>query len=137
MGGPLQLIAGGSGVVPLMAMLRHREAMRSAVATRLLYSSRSYDDIIYRDELARMVRTSKAFELTYTLTRSQPASWAGYQRRIDTDMLRDVVWPREQRPLTFICGPTAMVEAAANDLVRLGHDATQIKTERFGATGGT
>lgn len=136
MGGPLLLVAGGSGIAPLMAMLRHRAATGSTAPTRLLYSSRSLDDVIYRDELARIASDGSGIELTYTLTRSQPADWAGYRRRIDTEMLREVAWARERQPQTFICGPTEFVETAAAGLVALGHAPARIKTERFGATGG-
>ncbi len=135
MGGPLLLIAGGSGIVPLMAMIRHRAAVGSTVATRLLYSARSSEDLIYHDELDRLVSSTTMLEVLYTLTRVQPPGWTGYQRRIDTDMLREVAWPPEQHPLMFICGPTPFVEAAATSLVALGHEAERIKTERFGPTG--
>ncbi len=135
MGGPLLLIAGGSGIVPLMAMLRHRVAVGSTVATRLLYSSRSFEDVIYRDELDRLVKDTSMLEVVQTLTRVQPPGWTGYHRRIDTQMLREVAWPPEQRPLTFICGPTPFVETAAASLVALGHDPARVKTERFGPTG--
>ena len=135
MGGPLLLVAGGSGMVPLMAMLRHRAAAGGSVATRLLYSSRSYEDVIYRDELDRLVRNTTMLEVVHTLTRVQPPGWTGYQRRVDTEMLREVAWPSDQRPLTFICGPTPFVESAAASLVRLGHEPGRIKTERFGPTG--
>jgi len=135
MGGPLLLVAGGSGIVPLMAILRHRSAVGSTVATRLLYSSRSYDDVIYRDELTRLTADASGLETIYTLTRAQPSGWTGYRRRIDREMLREVAWSDERRLLAFICGPTPMVEAAATSLAELGHDATRIKTERFGPTG--
>ena len=135
LGGPLLLVAGGSGIVPLMAMLRHRAAAGSTVPTRLLYSSRSDADIIYRDELDRLVRSSTMLEVVHTLTRAQPPGWTGYHRRIDTDMLRDVAWPSEQHPLMYICGPTPFVETAAASLVTLGHDPGRVKTERFGPTG--
>jgi ferredoxin-NADP reductase len=135
MGGPLLLVAGGSGIVPLMAMLRHRGAVGSTVATRLLYSSRSLEDVIYRDELERLVRSTTMLEIVQTLTREQPPGWTGYARRIDLEMLRDVAWPPEQRPLVFICGPTPFVETAAASLVALGHEPGRIKTERFGPTG--
>lgn len=137
MGGPLLLIAGGSGIVPLMAMLRHRATVGSTVATRLLFSSRSYEEVIYRDELERLVETSTHLEVIQTLTRMQPPGWRGYSRRIDADLLREVVWPVEQRPLTFICGPTLFVETAADNLVTLGYEPGHIKTERFGPTGAT
>ncbi|HEU5226330.1 MAG TPA: ferredoxin reductase [Ktedonobacteraceae bacterium] len=133
--GPLLLIAGGSGIVPLMAMLRYRAAVSSTVATRLLSSSRSFEEVIYRDELERLVKTSPHLEVIQTLTRKQPPGWKGYHRRIDRALLHEVAWPLEQRPLTFICGPTAFVETAAEHLVSLGYEPGQIKTERFGPTG--
>jgi ferredoxin-NADP reductase len=135
-GGPLLLIAGGSGVCPLMAMLRHRAAQNSAVPVRLLYSARSLDDVIYRDEIDRLAVKGTGLEVAYTLTRSQPPDWLGFRRRIDPAMLAEFAWTPEQRPLTFICGPTPLVESAAEALVQLGHDAAHIKTERFGPTGG-
>jgi ferredoxin-NADP reductase len=135
LGGPLLLIAGGSGIVPLMAMIRHRAAMGSTVPTRLLYSSRSDTDIIYRDELDRLVRSTKGLEVVYTLTRAQPPGWTGYHRRIDADLLREVGWPSDQRPLIYICGPTPFVESAATSLVTLGNEPGRVKTERFGPTG--
>jgi ferredoxin-NADP reductase len=135
MGGPLLLVAGGSGIVPLMAMLRHRAALGSTIATRLLYSSRSYEDVIYRDELERLERSSTMLEVVQTLTRVQPPGWTGYSRRIDPELLREVSWPSDQRPLTFICGPTPFVETAAASLVTLGYEPGHIKTERFGPTG--
>ena len=95
MGGPLLLIAGGSGIVPLMAMLRHRAAVGSTIPTRLLYSSRSFEDVIYRDELDRLVRSTTMLEIVHTLTRVQPPGWTGYHRRIDTEMLREVAWPSD------------------------------------------
>jgi ferredoxin-NADP reductase len=135
MDGPLLLVAGGSGIVPLMAMIRHRAAVGSTVPTRLLYSSRSFDDVIYRDELDRLAISSPMLEVVYTLTRVQPPGWTGYHRRIDTDLLREIAWPRDQHPLMFICGPTPFVETAAASLVSLGYEPGRIKTERFGPTG--
>jgi ferredoxin-NADP reductase len=135
MGGPLLLVAGGAGIVPLMAMLRHRAAVGSTVATRLLYSSRSLEEVIYRDELDHLVKSTTMLEVVHTLTRMQPPEWTGYHRRIDTEMLRAVAWPPGQRPLAFICGPTPFVETAAASLVTLGHEPARIKTERFGPTG--
>ncbi len=137
MGGPLLLVAGGSGIVPLMAMLRHRAAAGSSVATRLLYSSRSLEDVIYRDELDHLMKSSSLLEVVQTLTGAQPPGWTGYARRIDTQMLREVAWPVDQRPLAYICGPTPFVETAAASLVELGHEPARIKTERFGPTGET
>ena len=137
LGGPLLLVAGGSGIVPLMAMLLHRAATSSTVPTRLLYSSRSLVDVIYRDELDHLVTNTTLLEVVQTLTRVQPPGWAGYSRRIDTQVLREVAWSVEQRPLAFICGPTPFVETAAASLVALGHEPARIKTERFGPTGET
>ena len=136
MGGPLLLIAGGSGIVPLMAMVRHRAAVGSTVPARLLYSSRSYEDVIYGDELARLTADATGLQTFHTLTRSQPSGWSGHRRRIDIDMLRDVAWPTDRHPLAFICGPTPLVEGVASNLVALGHEPRRIKTERFGPTGG-
>ena len=133
---PLLLIAGGSGIAPLMAMLRHRSAAGARVPTRLLYSSRSFDDIIYREELERLAAARDGLSVAHAFTRAQPSGWKGYARRIDRDMVRDVAWPAEQMPIAYICGPTSFVEAAANLLVESGYDAPWIKTERFGATGG-
>ena len=130
-GGPLLLVAGGSGVVPFRSMLRHRAAVGSSAPARLLYSSRSLDEVIYRDELEHL-----GTDVRLTLTREQPDGWTGYGRRIDADLLAEVAWPPEERPLVYVCGPTAFVEVAASSLVALGHDAARIKTERFGATGG-
>src|SRR5437016_11879009 len=134
LGGPLLLLAGGSGVVPLRAMLRHRAAAGSSVPARLLYSARTVDDVIYRDELARLA-ADDGVDIRLALTREQPEGWRGYRGRIDEELLRDIAWLPEERPLVYICGPTAFVEVAASVLVQLGHDAGRIKTERFGPTG--
>jgi ferredoxin-NADP reductase len=134
LGGPLFLVGGGSGVVPLRAMLRHYVAVGSAVPLRLLYSSRSLPDVVYRDELTRM-HDDDRLDIRFTLTRQQPPGWSGYARRIDPPLLAEVAFPSEERPLTYICGPTGFVEAAAGALVELGHDPSRIRTERFGATG--
>jgi ferredoxin-NADP reductase len=128
-------VAGGSGIVPLMAMIRQRAAVGSNAPTRLLYSSRTFEEIIYRAELDELVRSSTGLEAVHTLTRAQPVGWTGYHRRIDGEMLREVAWPLEERPLSFICGPTPFVETAAARLVRLGYEPARIKTERFGPTG--
>jgi ferredoxin-NADP reductase len=135
-GGPLLLVAGGSGIVPLMAMLRHRQATGSIIPTRLLYSSRSYEEIIYREELDALSRSDATLEVYYTLTRTQPPDWIGYRRRIDQTLLGEVAWPSEQNPLTYVCGPTQLVESVAAELVALGHEPAHVKTERFGPTGG-
>jgi ferredoxin-NADP reductase len=133
---PLLLIAGGSGIVPLMAMLRHRSLSGTNVPARLLYSSRALDDVIYKDELARLASSDRGLTVAHTLTRSHPDEWTGYARRIDREMVREVAWPNEQTPVAFVCGPTSFVESAANLLVESGYDPAWIKTERFGATGG-
>jgi ferredoxin-NADP reductase len=135
-GGPLLLVAGGSGVVPLMAMIRHRVAAGRDVPVRLLYSSRSADDIIFRAELDRLAAARAGIEVIHTLTRAQPPGWTGYTRRIDRALLAEVAWSPAERPRTFICGPTRLVETAATALHELGHDPQRIKTERFGPTGG-
>ena len=135
LGGPLLLIGGGSGVVPLRAMLRHHLAAGSDVPLRLLYSARSLADVIYREELMRMIEDD-GLDIRFTLTRQQPANWSGYARRIDLPLLAEVSFPRDEHPLTYICGPTSFVEAAASGLVELGHDPSTIRTERFGPTGG-
>jgi ferredoxin-NADP reductase len=135
LGGPLLLVAGGSGVVPLMAMLRYRAASGSRVPTRLLYSSRTLEDVIYREELERLAAAGDGLTVTHALTRAQPPGWRGYDRRIDAAMLKDVGWPPAERPLVYVCGPTRLVEAVADDLVALGHEPLRVKTERFGPTG--
>jgi ferredoxin-NADP reductase len=135
-GGPLLLVAGGSGIVPLMAMLRHRAAQGNTVPTRLLFSSRDFDDIIYRRELDQLAADDATLRVTHTLTRRQPSGWSGYRRRIDRAMLAEVAWPPAEQPLVFVCGPTALVETVASALVELGHEPQRVKTERFGASGG-
>jgi len=136
--GPLFLVAGGSGIVPLMAMLRHHavgdEATRSRVPVRLLYSARTSGEVIYRRELATLAARPEV-RVIYTLTREPPGEWTGLHRRIDAPMLEQVSWPAADRPNVFVCGPTPLVEAAATFLVELGHDPLRIRTERFGPTG--
>jgi ferredoxin-NADP reductase len=134
LGGPLVLLGGGSGIVPLRAMLRHRAAQRSDVPTRVVYSSRSLDEVIYRAEFERFA-TETNLNLYLTLTRIQPPGWTGFARRIDRDLLADVVFPPADAPQIYICGPTAFVETAADGCVVLGHAAAHIRTERFGPTG--
>jgi len=134
-GGPLLLVAGGSGIVPLMAMMRHRAARASRVPARLLYSSRSLEDVIYRAELDQLAARGDGLAVFHTLTRCQPADWEGYSRRIDRDMLREVGFEPEHRPICMVCGPTALVEAVASALVDIGHPPERVKTERFGPTG--
>jgi len=129
-GRPAFLVGGGSGVVPLMAMIR---SSSGTTPMRLLYSSRTYEDLIYRKEL----ETPPAqVEIFYTLTREQPPGWSGYSRRIDDELLREVAWPAAEQPHVFVCGSTRFVDAAADGLVRLGYDPHWVRTERFGATGG-
>jgi ferredoxin-NADP reductase len=134
-GGPLLLVGGGSGVVPLMAMLRRRAAAGSQVPARLLYSARTVEDVIFREELGRLAAADDGLTVTYALTRAQPAGWKGYARRIDAVMLEEVGWRPGERPLAYVCGPTRLVEAVAGDLVALGHDPSRVRTERFGPTG--
>jgi len=131
-GAPLLLAAGGSGVVPLRAILRHRSLVGSSVPVRLLYSSRSREDVIYSSELDF---PADGVEVIYALTRSQPPMWHGYARRVDRQMLAEVAWPAADRPLAYVCGPTSFVESVAAGLVGLGYPAERVKTERFGATG--
>jgi ferredoxin-NADP reductase len=133
-GGPLLLLGGGSGVVPLRCMLRHRAAIGSDVAARLLYSSRRLSEVIYREELEGFAGDA-AVDVRFTLTREQPEGWSGYARRIDRELLTELAWPSGDAPLTYICGPTAFVETAASALVELGQDPGRIRTERFGPTG--
>jgi len=145
LGGPLFLVAGGSGIVPLMAMLRHRDAAlatgdagaRRKIPARLLYSSRDWNDVIYREELARLAANDATLEVTHTLTREQPNGWTGFNRRIDRAMLEEVSWKAAEQPRVFVCGPTPLVEAVARVMVELGHDPANVKTERFGPTGGS
>jgi ferredoxin-NADP reductase len=134
-GSPLFLVASGSGIVPLMAMIRHRANSHSKVPTKLLYSSRSYEDVIYREELDHLSATDSSLRVIHTLTRRQPPNWMGYRRRIDRAMLADTAWLPAEKPLAFTCGPTAAVEAVANYLLELGYEPERIKTERFGPTG--
>jgi len=135
LGGPLFLIAGGSGVVPLMAMLRHRAAVGSRLPAVLLYSSRGVEDIIYREELERLAGSGDGLRVVHTLTRARPPAWPGYARRIDRAMLAGAGFPASARPHVFICGPTGLVESAGQMLLDLGHEPERIKTERFGPSG--
>jgi len=135
LGGPLMLIGGGSGVVPLMAMLRHRAANKPTIPTRLLYSSRTVEDVIYKGELDSLAQNDRALEVAFTFTRQAPAGWTGYRRRIDAAMLGEVMGTLGDAVLTYVCGPTLLVEAVANTLVRMGLPPQRIRTERFGPTG--
>jgi len=133
--GPLLLAAGGSGVVPLRAILRHRRLVGSSVPVRLLYSVRSQAEVIYRSELDDLNQEADGVKVIYTLTRQQPPGWTGYARRVDQQMMAEVAWPVAPGPLAYVCGPTNFVEAVASDLVALGYPPQRVKTERFGATG--
>ena len=130
---PVLLVGGGSGVVPLMSMARSRARAGGSAPMRLLYSSRSFDDVIYRDELDALA--GNGFEVVHTLTREQPPGWTGFSRRIDPELLAEVAWPAEDEPRVFVCGSTRFVDAAADGLVERGYDPRSIRTERFGATG--
>jgi ferredoxin-NADP reductase len=130
-GGPLLLIAGGSGLVPLMSMLRHRRNAHSTVQARVLVSARDPDEVLYASELA-----TTGVELVFTYTRRAPEGWNGYAKRVDREILEAVAYAPGAGGRTYVCGPTAFVESVANDLVALGHDPANIRTERFGATGG-
>ena len=131
---PLLLVAGGSGIVPLRSILRHRARIGSSTPARLLYSARSLDDVVYRAELDGYGKGTGA-EVIYTLTRQQPPGWTGYRGRVDDAMLAEVSWPAGQEPTAFVCGPTNFVEAVAAGLVRTGYPPGSVKTERFGGTG--
>jgi ferredoxin-NADP reductase len=133
-GGPLLLVAGGSGIAPLMAMIRQRAATGSDAEARLLFSSRGWDDVIYREELERL--SGHGLTVVHTLTRSQPPDWTGYARRVDSEMLAEVAPSPAERPRAYVCGPTPFVGAVADALVDLHHEPHSIRTERFGPTGG-
>jgi len=135
-GGPVLLVGGGSGVVPLMAMARHRVATGSDTPMRLLYSAKREDELVYRSELEGLEARGDGFQAFFTLTREQPPGWQGYSRRVDREMLADVGWQPEESPLALVCGPTGFVEAVASTLVESGWPAPRVKTERFGPTGG-
>ena len=135
-GGPVLLVGGGSGVVPLMAMIRHRAALGSDVPMRLLYSVKTLGDLIYRDELEELAGRGDGFEALFTLTREQPEGWTGYTRRVDRELLAEIGWPATESPLAYVCGPTGFVEAVASALVESGLSPSRVKTERFGPTGG-
>jgi ferredoxin-NADP reductase len=133
LGGPLVLVAGGSGIVPLRAMLRHWAAGARDTTVSLVYSSRSLADVIYRDELSRLDGGKRSVRLA--LTREWPPDWAGHRGRIDQQFLTEVIPEPAHRPLVYVCGPTSFVENVAHALVEIGNEPSQIKTERFGATG--
>jgi ferredoxin-NADP reductase len=134
--GPLLLVAGGSGIVPLMSMLRHRSrtGADSRTPIRLLYSARSLADVIYKQELDEIAGAPNS-TIAFTLTRSAPSDWTGYRRRIDRSILEEIAWPAADGARAFVCGPTPLVESVASLLVDLGYAAERVKTERFGPTG--
>jgi ferredoxin-NADP reductase len=134
-GGPLFLVAGGSGIAPLMSILRYRAAMKSTIPALLIYSSRTFEDIIYREELDQLTARNDGLTVVYTLTRRQPQGWTEGSRRIDRGMLASVGPLVMSNPRIFICGPTSLVETAAQSLLELGYERNLIKTERFGPTG--
>jgi len=134
LGGPLLLVAGGSGVVPLMAILRERASAEARPPAALLYSSRTFDDVIYREELDALAAADAGLRVIHTLTRAQPPDWTGHARRIDRAMLAEAIAAAGAEPLAYICGPTLLVEAAANGLVELGVPPARVRTERFGPT---
>ena len=134
--GPLWLIGGGSGIVPLMAMLRHRDRRKVRSPALLLYSSRSLDDVIYRAELDAMARRDPSLRVVSTLTRKQPKDWTGRRGRIDKALLARECFPPQLNPKIFVCGSTPFVEDVSSFLVELGYDPLTIKTERFGPSGG-
>jgi ferredoxin-NADP reductase len=136
LGGPLLLIGAGSGIVPLMAMIRHRVRTRSSAPVSLLLSSRTWEQVIYRAELDRIAEANE-IRIFHALTRSQPSGWTGYSRRVDREMIREVAPAPSESPHCFVCGPTGFVESVAGGLVELGHHPASIKTERFGPTGGS
>ena len=133
---PLLLVAGGSGVVPLMAIVRHRAAVRSSAPCTLLFSSRTPADIIYGAELETLAARNDGLRVVHTLTREQPEGWTGYSRRIDAQMLQDVLGTASGSANVFVCGPTPLVEVAATSLVSLGLPPSRVRTERFGPSGG-
>lgn len=134
-GGPLLLAAGGSGIVPLRAIIRERQRSGSDVPVRLLYSSRTQADVIYQPELDSY-GNGDGIAVSYTLTRDQPPGWTGRTGREDAALLARAAWPADKEPLAFVCGPTSFVETVAEGLVGLGYPPGRVKTERFGGTGG-
>jgi ferredoxin-NADP reductase len=133
---PVLLVGGGSGVVPLMSMARYRARRGLRTRMRLLYSARSTDDLLYREELDAMAAAGDGFEVVYTLTRTLPPQWSGFGRRVDAQMLADVSYAEKGTSPAFVCGPTPFVEAVSKGLVLVGYGAGQVKTERFGPSGG-
>ncbi len=135
LGGPLVLIGGGSGVVPLRSMLRHWVTTSREVPVHLLYSSRSWSEVIYRDELVGYSTHHDQAEVRFALTRAWPQEFMGHTGRITRELLADVAGAPEGRPIIYVCGPTGFVEGAAQWLVEIGHAPSRVRTERFGPTG--
>ncbi|SHG95938.1 ferredoxin reductase [Bradyrhizobium erythrophlei] len=133
---PVYLLAGGTGITPLMSMLRHRDRLPSRPPALLIYSARSWEDIVYRDELEAMISRDSSFRLVYALTRQQPKDWRGHRGRINKGLLAANWFPPADNPTIYVCGPTTFVETAASLLVEIGFDPLSIKTERFGPSGG-
>jgi ferredoxin-NADP reductase len=131
---PVLLVGGGSGVVPLMAMLRHHAASHSTTAMHLVYSARTLSDVIYRQELGALASPHRA--VTLTLTRESSSDWVGHRGRVDAELLAELGWPSSVQPHCYLCGSTPFVEAVADALVGLGHEPARVRTERFGPTGG-
>jgi ferredoxin-NADP reductase len=134
LGGPLLMVAGGSGIVPFRSILRHWVSGERVLTPRLLYSSRSLNEVIYREELMRLA-TDDGVDVRFALTREWPEGWPGHRGRIDRELLEEVAWPPSEEPIVYICGPSAFVETAAAALVENGHQPRRIRTERFGPTG--
>ena len=132
---PLLLVAGGSGVVPLMAMLRHRHLLKATNPTRLVFSVRTTEEVIYRNELEKLAEQDPTFELVLTFTRQSPPDWPGYHRRIDQQILTEMIHQFAEQPVCFVCGPTLLVEVVANTLAEMGLPPADIYTERFGPSG--
>ncbi|WP_050629778.1 ferredoxin reductase [Bradyrhizobium viridifuturi] len=135
-GGPIFLVAGGTGITPLMAMLRHRRRSLAHTPASLIYSVRSLADAVYRDELDAMAQDDRDLRLVYALTREQPSNWSGHWGRVNEMLLANNSFAREHDPSIFVCGPTGFVESISSMLVKLGFDPFSIKTERFGPSGG-
>ena len=132
---PIQLVAGGSGIVPLIAMLRSRSSAGSSAPFRLLYSVREPETVFYRDELRALSNQGDSVTITYAYTRVTPKDWLRPAGRIDAPLIAMGTWPSTLRPTSYVCGPTSFVEHATDLLISAGHDREKIRTERFGATG--
>jgi ferredoxin-NADP reductase len=132
---PVQLVAGGSGIVPLMAMIRSRTSAGSTVPFRLLYSVREPGAVFYRDELRVLSAQERSIMVTYAYTRTVPKDWPRPPGRIDAALITDTTWPADLGPACYICGPTPFVETVANLLTASGNERDKIRTERFGPTG--